>query len=161
LDLDIDMNKLTIRKRNAAAGEGLVVVIILVALLGIGAWWLFSTKASSDKEARAFGREFITRLAVNYDQAYFAANLSPQARLENPPSRQAYIIGKLKEFGTPAQPIPIEESVTFESKFFSPRGYFNAKLNYPGQAAAMQIAISHPVGKWQVDNIEMVATAQR
>jgi hypothetical protein len=55
--------------------------------------------------------------------------------------------------GTPAQPIKIDENVTFESQFFSPRGFFVAHLNYPGQPSTMELAISHPVGKWQVDNL--------
>ena len=148
------MNKLAQRHRKPA-GEGLVVVIILLAIVAGGAWWLFSLKKNSDKDARAFGREMIERLAVHHDKAFFSDHLSPQARLDYPPSQQDYIVQKLTEMGTPAQPIPIAEVVTFESQFFSPRGYFTAQLNYPGQGATMVIAVSHPVGKWQVDNIEM------
>jgi hypothetical protein len=51
----------------------------------------------------------------------------------------------------PAQPIRIDENVTWESHFFEPKGFFTAHLNYPTQNATLQISVSHPVGKWQVD----------
>lgn len=141
--------------RNGRSGEGLVVIIILVAILGAGAWWLFSTKKQSEKEARAFGRDMIEHLAVQHDLAFFSNNLGPQAKLDYPPSTQQYLISKLTELGVPAQPIKIDESITFESQFFSPRGIFTATLNYPSQPAKLELAISHPVGKWQIDNLTM------
>jgi hypothetical protein len=57
------------------------------------------------------------------------------------------------QLGVPQQPMNIEEQVTFESHFFEPKGYFTAHLFYPTSAATMQIAVSHPVGKWQLDNL--------
>jgi hypothetical protein len=133
-------------------GEGLVVVIIMLAIVGGGILWLYSHKKALDRDARAFGRETINALAVKHDAQFFANNLGPQARLENPPSQQQYIIQQLTERGVPQQPIQIEEQVTFESGFFEPRGFFTAHLLYPRGPATMQIAISHPVGKWQLDN---------
>lgn len=147
--------------RTKTRGEGLVIVIILVAIIGAGVWWLFSIKKQSDKDARAFGRELIEKLAVNHDQAFFADHLGPQAKMDYPPSQQVYLMSKLKELGTPAQPIPIDEKVTFESQFFAPRGYFTGHLNYPGQPATMEVAVSHPVGKWQIDNLTMTWSRPR
>lgn len=149
------MKRLSNNWRSNEAGTGLAVVIILLAIIGGIAWWLFNTKSTSDREARAFGREMIQRLAVQHDQAFFANNLGPQARLDFPPSQQQFMFIKLTEMGVPAQPIQIEENVTFESKFFSPRAYFVAHLNYPTQSATAQLAISHPVSKWQVDNLTL------
>jgi hypothetical protein len=136
-------------------GEGLVVVIILILILGAGAWWLFSTKNTSEKEARAFGRKMIENLAVKHDIGFFANNLGPQAKLDYPLSMQQMVIGKLTELGAPTQPIKIDENITFESQFFSPRGFFTAHLNYPSGPSVMELAISHPVGKWQVDNLSI------
>jgi hypothetical protein len=139
--------------RRNTSGQGLVIAIIVLALIGGGVWWLFSNKQRMDREARAFGKEAVERLAVHHDQAFLGNNLSPQARLENPPSQQQYIISKFQQLGVPAQPIAIDEVVTFESHFFEPKGYFTAHLNYPAGPATLQIAVSHPVGKWQLDNI--------
>lgn len=127
-------------------------MIIVLAIIGIGVGWLYSHKNALDRDARVFGREAITQMSVNHDIAFFRDHLSPQGKLDNPPSQQAYIISKLMEKGVPQQPINIEEQVTFESHFFEPRGYFTAHLFYPSGPATMQIAISHPVGKWQLDN---------
>ena len=142
-------------RRSNTSGQGLVVVIILLAITAGGAWWLFNNKQTMDREARAFGREMIQRLTVNHDAAFFANHLSPQAKVDNPRSKQEYIMSKLQELGVPAQPIQIDESITWESHFFEPRGFFTAHLIYPTQTASLQIAVSHPVSKWQLDDITM------
>jgi PIN domain nuclease of toxin-antitoxin system len=141
--------------RSNTSGQGLVVAIILLAIIAGGAWWLFNNKQTMDREARAFGREMIQQLTVNHDAAFFANHLSPQAKLDNPRSKQEYIMSKLQELGAPAQPIQIDESITWESHFFEPRGFFTAHLIYPAQTATLQIAVSHPVSKWQLDDITM------
>lgn len=151
---DINMKE-RINHRKKARGEGLVIVIILLAVIGGGVWWLFSTKAQSDKEARLFGRAMIDSLAVKHDQAFFANNLGPEAKADWPRSAQDNLFAKLRELGTPAQPMKIDEMVTFESQFFAPRGIFTAHLNYPGQPVTLELAVSHPVAKWQVDNLTM------
>jgi hypothetical protein len=114
-------------KRNySESGQGLVIVIILLVLL-IGGWvWLRSNKATMDREARDFGRQVIESLSVRHDISVFRDHLSPQGRLDYPPSRQPDVIG-LHPTGHANQPIKIEENVTFESGFshhevFSRRG---------------------------------------
>ena len=142
-------------RRSNTSGQGLVVVIILLAIIAGGFWWLFNNKQTMDREMRTFGLEMIQGLTVNHDAALFANHLSPQAKLDNPPSQQQYIISKLQELGVPAQPIKIDENITWESHFFEPRGFFTAHLIYPSQTATLQIAVSHPVSKWQLDNVTM------
>src|SRR5947208_16494571 len=90
---------------SGVSGQGLVVVIIFLALIGGGVWWLYSHKRAMDLEGRAFGKEMIQRLAVNHDLAFLTNNLGPQARLDYPPSQQQYIVSKFTEMGAPAQPI--------------------------------------------------------
>jgi len=148
-------------RRSNTSGQGLVVVIILLAIIAGGAWWLFNNKQTMDREARAFGRQMIERLTVNHDAAFFANHLSPQARLDNPLSEQQYIMSKLQELGVPAQPIQIDEKITWESHFFEPRGFFTAHLIYPAQTATIQIAVSQPVSKWQLDNINITWSRPR
>ena len=147
------MKTLKCNCRSNRSGEGLVIVIILLAIIGAGTWWLFDHKRTLDHDARIFGKEAIQRLTVNHDAAFLANNLSPQARLELPPSAQLFMMTKFTEMGVPTQPINVEEKVEFESHFFEPKGYFTAHLFYPGQAATLQVAVSHPVGKWQLDNL--------
>lgn len=132
----------------------LVIMIILAAILVGGWFWLDNNRKTMDRECRAFGREIIERLAVHHDLAFFSDHLSPQARLDYPPSQQEYVISRFQAVGTPLQPINIEENVTFENYFFSPRGYFTASLLYPSRPITMRVAVSHPVGKWQLDDLE-------
>jgi hypothetical protein len=139
--------------RSNTRGEGLVLVIIVLAIIGAGVWWLFNTKKTADQDARAFGRQAVQKLMVEHDFDFLANNLGPQARLDMPRSQQVVWINKFTQMGVPQQPIKIEENVTFESYFFTPRGYFTAHLFYPAAAATLQIAISHPVGKWQLDDM--------
>ena len=135
------------------SGQGIVVVIILVGIIGVGLWYLYSLKATTDHDARVFGHEVIKRLAVDHDLAYLRDHLGPQAKLDNPPSQQEYIIQRFTQLGVPAQPIKIDDSVTFESYFFEPHAFFGAHLNYAAQGGLLQVAISHPVSRWQIDNI--------
>jgi hypothetical protein len=149
------MKNSELNRRSNTSAQGLVIVIILLAITAGGAWWLFNNKQTMDREARAFGREMIQRLTVNHDGPFFANHLSPQAKLDNPRSKQEYIMSKLQELGVPAQPIQIDENITWESHVFEPRGFFTAHLIYPAQTATLQIAVSHPVSKWQLDDITM------
>lgn len=152
--------KLTNSRRNTA-GDGLVVVIIFLGLIGVGVWWLYSHKNAMDKEGRLFAHQMIDALAVKHDKVSLANNLSPQARLDLPPSAQEALIMQLQQMGEPSQPIKTEESMVWESQFFEPKGYFTAHLNYPARGATMQIAISHPVSKWQLDNVTFAAERER
>ena len=141
------------KRTQSESGQGLVVLIILLIILLIGVWWLYGNKKTMDQECRAFGKRMIHELAVNHNVAFFRDNLGPQAKMDYPPARQQDVIGMFTKLGVPNQPINIEENVTFESKFFSPRGFFTAQLLYPTTTATMQVAVSHPVGKWQLDDL--------
>ena len=153
--------KLKLNPRHKQAGDGLIVIIIFLALIGVGVWWLYSHKNEMDREGRAFGRQMIESLTVKHDKTFFVANLSPQAKLDYPPSAQDQMMMQFQQMGTPAEPIKIEESMVWESQFFEPKGYFTAHLAYPARGAVMQIAISHPVGKWQLDNVTFTPERER
>jgi hypothetical protein len=141
--------------RSKASGQGLVIIIILLAVIGAGAWWLVNNKQTMDRDARVFGKEAVQRLAVTHDQPFLAERLGPQGKLDYPPSRQAELMAKFRELGTPAQPIQIEEAVFWQSHFFEPKGQFIAHLNYPGNQAVLELGISHPVGRWQLDEVKL------
>ena len=71
------------------------------------------------------------------------------------------MIQRFTQLGVAQQPIPIDDNVTFDSYFFSAHGFFTAHLNYPGQEMLLQVAVSHPQTKWQVDDITGPAPASR
>jgi hypothetical protein len=155
------MKKIKLSSQTKLSGQGLVVVFILLAVIGAGLWYLYSNKATTDREAREFAREAIKRITVDHDLKYFGDHLGPQAKLDNPPSQQQFLIQRFTQMGVPAQPIQIEENITWESYFFEPRGYFTAHLNYPAQPVMLQMATSHPVSRWQIDNVSFAAQPTR
>jgi hypothetical protein len=155
------MEKLKMNSRSNSSGQVLGILIILVALLGAGGWWLLSNKQAMAKGGREFGRETIQRLVVQHDLKFFGEHLSPEARRQFPPSVQQQFISQLQEFGTPVGPIDVQGDIQFQSHFFEPRGNFHARLNYPARPAEINLTVSHPVGRWQIDDIAFVPEGPR
>ena len=143
------------------SGQIFGILIIIIALLGVGLWMLVSYKQSTQKEGREFGNEAIQKLAVQHDPAFLASRLGPQARLDFPPSAQQDLLSRLQQLGTPVGPIDVKGDVTFQSQFFEPRGFFNAHVNYPTRGARIEISTSHPVGRWQIDTLAMTLDPER
>src|SRR5438046_441266 len=145
------MNEMKVNPRSKPSGQILVIVIIVLALIGAGFWWLFSNKEAMAKEGRAFGRDAVQRIAVQHDLNFFASHLSPEARLQFPPSAQQDFIGRIQKLGTPAGAVDVQADVTFQPQFFDPRGTFHARIDYPASGAELHGAISHPLRRWQLD----------
>ncbi|HET9418979.1 MAG TPA: hypothetical protein VFO30_06525 [Chthoniobacterales bacterium] len=150
-------NKLQIRE----AGQAIGVLVVLLAIIGIGVWLLYSYRNGMRDEGRAFGRQVIERVAVQHDANFLATSLAPQARLNLPPPMQQELMDRLRQLGTPVGQPNAQGDVTFESQFFEPHGAFYAQLNYPAGSMRMDVAISHPVGRWQVDSITLSTVGAR
>lgn len=129
------------------------ILIIIVLLIGGAFWWLFSTKSEAAKEGREFANEAVQRLAVQHDITFLEAHLSPAAKMDMTPPLQKNLIETLTQLGVPAQPIPVDGQIVFESQFFEPHGSFTAQLNYPGRPGKLEFSISHPAGMWKLDNV--------
>jgi hypothetical protein len=154
------MLKMNCRSNRSGEG-GLAVVIILVLILGAGAWWLFSTKSTAEKEGRQFVDEAVQHLAVQHDLGFLESRLSPNAKMELTPPLQKNLMATLTQMGVPAQPIAVDGKIQFESQFFQPHGLFTAKLNYPGRPGTLEVEVSHPVGRWQLDAVRFALTSAR
>lgn len=135
------------------SGQAIAVLVIVLALIGIGLWLLYSYRNGMRNEGRAFGRQVIERIAVQHDANFLAASLGPQARMDMPPPVQQDMIARVQQLGAPVGPLNVQGDVTFQSQFFEPRGMFYADLNYATGPARIDLAISHPVGRWQIDSI--------
>ena len=150
-----------LNQRSKSSGQIFVIIIILLVLIGIGFWWLFSNKQTMANEGRAFGKEAIQKIAVEHDVRFFGDRLSPQARMQFPPSAQQDFISRIQKLGTPAGPVDVQGEITFQSQFFEPTGNFHAHINYPAKGAEINVSISHPVGRWQIDDVAFVPDAER
>lgn len=145
-----------LNSRSKLAGEGglVVLLVFLLIILGIG-WYLYSTRASTEKDGIRYGHEVIDRLVVKHDRSILDQDLDAQAKLEMPPSQRDYLIQRFTQLGPPAPPIKIDDNVSFDSGFFHAHGVFTATLNYPGQSATLQVAISQGETKWLINNITL------
>lgn len=140
-------------------GEGFVFVLIVLAIIGAGAWWLVTAKAETEKEAKDFALETATRLAVNYDTKFFSLHLAPDAQVTYPPSYRDRAIEHFRRLGTPISPPKVTGKVEFKSYFFEAKGSFRVELEYPGAPAYMDLAVSHPKALWQIDGFNLTWTA--
>ena len=146
--------KLTSRSKNS--GEGLIPVVIVLVMILIGIWWyLHSTKSATEREGIRYGHEVIDRLVIKHDRSLLDQDLDAQAKMEMPPSQRDYLIQRFVQLGNPSPPVQFEDNVSFDSGFFHAHGVFTATLNYPGQAATLQIAISQGETKWLINNITL------
>jgi type II secretory pathway pseudopilin PulG len=150
-----------INPRSKSSGQILVIIIIVLVLLGIAYWWLDSNKRQMAQEGRQFGRQVIQELVMQHNLKFFADHLSPAMRLQYPPSAQQDLMTQLDKLGTPLSPPDVQGDIVFQSHFFEPNGNFHAKINYPTRGADINVAVSHPVGRWQIDEIIFTAEAAR
>ena len=150
-----------IKSQSKTSGQILIIVIIVLVLLGIGYWWLDSNKRQMAREGNQFGRQVIQELVVQRNVKFLADHLSPSMRLQYPPSAQQDLMTQFAKLGTPLSPPNIEGEIVFQSHFFEPNGNFHAHINYPTRGADINVAVSHPVGRWQIDEITFAAEAPR
>jgi hypothetical protein len=137
-------------------GEGGIPLLVIVLLILVGAaWWLYSSRQSAQKNARIFATEVIKRVAISYDEKFLHIHLSPEAQVQYLKSWRDRLIGQLREFGSPAQPLDIQGDIAFTSYFFDPKGTFRTQLSYPNMSAELELGISRGMTVWQVDTINM------
>jgi len=151
--------KLNTRLRSS--GQVVVILIIVLVLLGIGYWWLNSTKEEMAREGKQFANEATQKIVVQHDINFFASHLSPQARMNFPVSAQQEFMNEIVQMGAPATAIDLQGQIEFQSQFFEPHGSFHTRINYPAKYADFDLIISHPVGRWQIDTIAFVKQAEQ
>src|SRR5262245_13464527 len=150
------MKKFKLSSKRKSSGQVVVLVIIVLVLLG-GAWWyLNSQKQMSAKEGTDFAKEAIQKIAVQHDINFFNSRLSPQARMNFPASAQQEFMNEIVRLGAPVRPVDLQGKIEFNSQFFEPHGSFHGRIYYPARYDDMDITISHPVGRWQIDAIDFI-----
>jgi len=148
-------NQMQRQRRESIRGGSLVAVIIMLAVIGAGAYGLNLHKQELEREAHAYATATAERLLFAHDPNYLARNFSALAALDFPPSRQDILMARLIEAREPARPITFEGEVKFESYFFSPSADFRAHLLFAGGPGNLALKISHPGDRWQIDSISV------
>jgi hypothetical protein len=150
------MKQFKLSSKRKSSGQVVVLLIIVLALLGGAWWWLNSNKQNAAKEGTDFAREAIQKIAVQHDINFFNARLSPQARMNFPASAQTEFMNQIVPLGAPVRPIDVQGKIEFNSQFFEPHGSFHSRIYYAARYADMDLTISHPVGRWQIDEISFL-----
>src|SRR6266436_4145506 len=154
------MKQLKLNSQRKSSGQVIVLLIIVLGLVGAAFWWLNSTKQQMAKEGTDFAKEAIQHIAVQHDINYFNSRLSPQARMNFPASTQQEFMNEIVKLGAPVRPVDVQGKIEFQSQFFEPHGSFHARIYYPARYADMDLTISHPVGRWQIDEIAFIPQQQ-
>src|SRR3954451_25488322 len=146
--------------KQKSSEQVVVVLIIVLALLG-GAWWyLNSNQESAAKEGTSFAKDAVQKIAVQHDINFFNSRLGPQARMNFPASAQQEFMNEIVRLGAPVRPVDVQGKIEFNSQFFEPHGSFHARIYYPARYADVNLTISHPVGRWQIDEIVFIPQQQ-
>jgi hypothetical protein len=149
------MKQFKLNSKRKSSGQVVVLVIIVLALLGGAWWWLNSNKQNSAKEGADFAKKMFQKVAVEHDIKFFE-QLGPRARMNFPVSAQQEFMGEIARLGAPVRPVDVQGKIEFNSQFFEPHGSFHARIYYPAKYADMDLTISHPVGRWQIDEIAFI-----
>src|SRR5437899_6170889 len=155
------MKKLRMNSRSKSSGQVIVILIIVLGLVGVGFWWLVSNKQEMARGGKQFARDAVQRIVVQRDTKFFNSQLGPSARMNFPASAQQDFFAEIAKLGAPAGPIDVQGNIEFNSQFFEPHGAFRARVNYPARYADMNLVISHPVGRWQIDEVTFRAQKER
>ena len=156
------MKQFKLSSKRKSSGQVVVLLIIVLALLGGAWWWLNSNKENSAKEGRDFANEAIQKIAVQHDGNFFISRLSPQMRMAYAaPTAQQEFMNEIAKLGAPVRPPDVQGKIEFTSQFFEPHGSFHARIYYPAKYADMDLIISHPVGRWQIDQIAFIPQSEQ
>jgi hypothetical protein len=151
------MKQFKLSSKRKSSGQVVVLLIIVVALLVGAWWWLNSNKESAAKEGRDFANEAIQKIAVQHDGNFFISHLSPKMRMAfAAPTAQQEFMNEIVKLGAPVRPVDVQGKIEFTSQFFEPHGSFHARIYYPARYADIDLTISHPVGRWQIDEIAFI-----
>jgi hypothetical protein len=155
------MKKLKMNSRSKSSGQVIVILIIVLGLVGAGFWWLSSNKQEMAREGKQFAKDAIQRIVVQRDINFFNSRLSPAAHMNFPASAQQDFFAEIAKLGAPVGAIDVQGDIEFNSQFFEPHGNFHARINYPSRYADINLLISHPVGRWQIDEVTFLPQRER
>ena len=154
-------SKMKLNPQLKSSGQVVAILIIVLVLLGIGYWWLNSTKQEMAKGGKEFANDVVQKVVVQHDINFFGSHLSPRARMDFAPSAQQEFMNEIVQMGAPVGAIDLQGQMEFQSQFFEPHGAFHARINYPVRYADFDLSISHPVGRWQIDTIAFVKQSEQ
>jgi hypothetical protein len=139
------------RPRQATeAGQGLVFIIIVIAVIAGGLLFLNSMRKDAKVEGDRFAHEMIDKCAFEHDVKWLHSKVASDRRVAVPPAMDDQFIYYLTKLGTPDRNYVLDGKLEFESYFVSPHGTYKTILTYPTQHATVNFTIARPSGIWLV-----------
>jgi len=139
------------RPRQASeGGSALVFIIIVIAVIAAGLFFLNSMRKDAKVEGERFAREMIEKCAFQHDVKWLHSNVASDRRITIPPAMDDQFIYYLTKLGVPDRNYTLDGQLEFDGYFGSPHGSYKAILTYPGQHATVNFSIGRPSGVWLV-----------
>jgi hypothetical protein len=129
-------------------GQALVFVIIVIAVIAGGLFFLNSMRKDAKVEGERFARQVIERCAFQHDVKFLHSSVASDRRLALPPAMDDQFIYYLAKLGTPDRNYTLTGKLEFDHYFVSPHGSYQAILTYPDQHATVSVTITRPSGIW-------------
>jgi len=155
------MKKLKMNSRSKSSGQILAVVIIVLALIGGGFWWLFTNKQAMAKEGREFGREAIQRIAVQHDLAFFRRDWVRRLACNFRHRRSRILSPECRSSEHRLVPSTCRETLYSSHSFLNRTATFMPASITRRGAPRSTSPFSHPVGRWQIDDVAFTPDPER
>src|SRR5437870_6026568 len=127
-------------------GQALVFIIIVIAVIAGGLFFLMSMRKDAKVEGERFARQVIERCAFQHDAKFLRATVMS----DRPPTMGDQFIYYLTNLGVPDRNYTLTGQLEFDHYFGSPHGSYQAILTYPNQHATVSVTIARPSGIWLV-----------
>ncbi len=136
--------------RSSQRGQALVFIIIVIAVIGGGLFFLYSMRNDAKAEGERFVRQLIERCAFQHDVKFLHGVVASDRRLALPPAMDDQFVYYLTQLGVPDRNYTLTGQLEFDHYFVSPHGSYQAILTYPNQHATVSVTIARPSGIWLV-----------
>ena len=136
--------------QSGECGQALVFIIIVIAVIAGGLFFLNSMRKDAKVEGERFAKQVIERCAFQHDLKFLHSSVASERRLAVPPAMDDQFIFYLTKLGVPDRNYTLTGQVEFDSYFVSPHGTFKTILTYPDQHATVFVSIARPSGIWLV-----------
>ena len=141
---------MTKSRSHRSDGSAILFVIIVLAVIGGGWFFLNKLRQDSEVEGEQFASEVINRCAFQHDLKFLQSSVAAERRLAVPPAMDQQLIEMLSKLGVPDRNYKLTGNLQFDNYFFSPHGSYTAVLTYPDRHGTISITVSRPSGIWLV-----------
>jgi hypothetical protein len=144
------------RPRQAAeGGQALVFIIIVIAVIAAGLFFLNSMRKDAKVEGERFAHEMIEKCAFQHDVKWLHSKVAADRRTAIPPAMDDQFIYYLTTLGVPDRNYVLDGKLEFDSYFVSPHGSYKVILTYPTQHATVNFTIARPSGIWLITDFSV------